>query len=195
VALAEQKEQQGLRLETLRVQRQADELKRQQEIENLRNKAIETRREQIEADLAKYKKIAFSKYAQEIKPTAWSALLASYPEAKGIPQYDENAFRKAVGLGSIHPAPMDSEYSASAAAASQTSGIGFLGDASFKRVKSRGSLTIGLDDAFPPMGFRTEDGTLIGFDIDAAEEVGKRLGIKINWQPTAWDGVMHSLNA
>ena len=71
----------------------------------------------------------------------------------------------------------------------------FAGDGSFKRVKTQGSLTIGLDDAFPPMGFRTDKGTLVGFDIDAAEEVGKRLGIKINWQPTAWDGVMHSLNA
>ena len=71
----------------------------------------------------------------------------------------------------------------------------FAGDGSFKRVKSQGHLTIGLDDAFPPMGFRTDKGALVGFDIDAAEEVGKRLGVKINWQPTAWDGVMHSLNA
>ncbi|MSM41478.1 MAG: transporter substrate-binding domain-containing protein [Geobacter sp.] len=71
----------------------------------------------------------------------------------------------------------------------------FAGDGSFKRVKSAGKLVIGLDDSFPPMGFRKEDGTLNGFDIDAAEELGKRLGIRIEWQPTAWDGVMHSLNA
>jgi polar amino acid transport system substrate-binding protein len=45
------------------------------------------------------------------------------------------------------------------------------------------------------MGFRLDDGTLTGFDIDAAEALGKRLGIKIKWQPTAWDGVIHSLNA
>lgn len=69
------------------------------------------------------------------------------------------------------------------------------GDGSFKRVKSQGVLTIGLDDAFPPMGYRTDKGELVGFDIDAAEEVGKRLGIKIKWQPTAWDGVIHSLNS
>ena len=71
----------------------------------------------------------------------------------------------------------------------------FAGDGSFKRVKTQGSLTIGLDDAFPPMGYRTDKGELVGFDIDAAEEVGKRLGIRINWQPTAWDGVIHSLNS
>lgn len=71
----------------------------------------------------------------------------------------------------------------------------FAADGSFKRVKSQGYMTIGLDDAFPPMGYRNDKGELIGFDIDAAEEVGKRLGIKIQWQPTAWAGVIHSLNS
>ncbi len=68
-------------------------------------------------------------------------------------------------------------------------------DSSWDKVKEKGVLVIGLDDAFPPMGFRLDDGTLTGFDIDAAEELGKRLGIEIKWQPTAWDGVIHSLNA
>ncbi|WP_320005808.1 amino acid ABC transporter substrate-binding protein [Maridesulfovibrio sp.] len=69
------------------------------------------------------------------------------------------------------------------------------GDGSLEKVQKAGKLTIGLDDTFAPMGFRKDDGTLVGFDIDAAEEVGKRLGIKIVWQPTAWSGVIHSLNA
>lgn len=68
-------------------------------------------------------------------------------------------------------------------------------DDSWNKVKESGKLRIGLDDAFPPMGFRLDDGKLVGFDVDAAEEVGKRLGIKIDWQPTAWDGVIHSLNS
>ena len=71
----------------------------------------------------------------------------------------------------------------------------FAADGSFSAVKNAGKLVIGLDDAFPPMGYRDAAGKLVGFDIDAAEEVGKRLGIKIEWQPTAWDGVIHSLNA
>ncbi|MBU1168589.1 MAG: amino acid ABC transporter substrate-binding protein [Proteobacteria bacterium] len=69
------------------------------------------------------------------------------------------------------------------------------GDASFDTIKAKGELRIGLDDSFPPMGYRIDDGTLTGFDIDAAEELGKRLGIKIVWTPTAWDGVIHALNS
>ncbi len=71
----------------------------------------------------------------------------------------------------------------------------FAGDGSWEKVQKSGKLAIGLDDSFPPMGYRQADGKLVGFDIDAAEEVGKRLGIKIEWQPTAWDGVIHSLDA
>ncbi|QJB57232.1 amino acid ABC transporter substrate-binding protein [Pseudodesulfovibrio sp. zrk46] len=71
----------------------------------------------------------------------------------------------------------------------------FAADGSWDRIKNAGQLVIGLDDAFPPMGFRDDKGTLIGFDIDAAEEVGKRLGIKIMWQPTEWKGVINSLYA
>ncbi|WP_320170604.1 amino acid ABC transporter substrate-binding protein [Maridesulfovibrio sp.] len=69
------------------------------------------------------------------------------------------------------------------------------GDGSLEKVKQAGQLVIGLDDTFAPMGFRQDDGTLVGFDVDAAEEVGKRMGIKIVWQPTEWSGVVHSLNA
>ena len=69
------------------------------------------------------------------------------------------------------------------------------GDGSWDRVKKEGKLVIGLDDSFPPMGFKKDDGKLAGFDIDAAEELGKRLGITIVWQPTAWDGVILSLDA
>lgn len=71
----------------------------------------------------------------------------------------------------------------------------YADDGSWEKVKKEGVLEIGLDDAFPPMGYRVEDGTLTGFDIDIAEELGKRLDIDIKWVPTAWDGVIHSLNS
>lgn len=99
LALAERKEQQGRRLEELRRQRETEELKRRQRIERLKNEAAEKRREQVEGDLAKYRKIAASTYAQDMKSAAWNALVANYPEAGGVSRYDEKAFRKALGLG------------------------------------------------------------------------------------------------
>lgn len=51
----------------------------------------------------------------------------------------------------------------------------------------RGKLVIGLDDSFPPMGFRNEDNEIVGFDIDVAAEVAKRLGVEFVAQPIVWD--------
>ncbi|KJS87860.1 MAG: hypothetical protein JM58_02795 [Peptococcaceae bacterium BICA1-8] len=69
------------------------------------------------------------------------------------------------------------------------------GDGSWERVTKAGKIVAGLDDNYPPMGFRDEKGQLTGFDIDMAKEMSKRLGIEIEWQPTAWDGVVASLKA
>ncbi len=46
---------------------------------------------------------------------------------------------------------------------------------------------MGLDDAFPPMGYRDDSGQLIGFDIDLAKEVCDRLGYELKLQPINWD--------
>lgn len=54
---------------------------------------------------------------------------------------------------------------------------------------------MGLDDTFAPMGFRDEKGQLIGFDIDLANEVSKRLGITIEFQPIDWSMKETELNA
>ncbi|MFZ5945290.1 MAG: transporter substrate-binding domain-containing protein [Bacillota bacterium] len=67
------------------------------------------------------------------------------------------------------------------------------GDGSWERVKKAGKIVAGLDDAYPPMGYRNDKGELIGFDIDMATEISKRIGVEIEWMPTEWNGVVASL--
>ncbi|MBO8127169.1 MAG: amino acid ABC transporter substrate-binding protein [Firmicutes bacterium] len=69
------------------------------------------------------------------------------------------------------------------------------GDGSLERVKKAGKLVIGIDDAYPPMEFRDENNQLVGFDIDLAREIGKRLGVEVEWVPTEWNGVILALNS
>lgn len=47
-------------------------------------------------------------------------------------------------------------------------------------------IVIGLDDNFPPMGFRNEANELVGFDIDMAKEAAKRLNIETEFKPIDW---------
>lgn len=47
-------------------------------------------------------------------------------------------------------------------------------------------IVVGLDDNFPPMGFRDEKNELVGFDIDMAKEAAKRLGVEVEFKPIDW---------
>lgn len=67
-------------------------------------------------------------------------------------------------------------------------------DESFNKVKASGELVLGLDDSFPPMGFRDKENNIVGFDIDLATEVCTRLGIKLKLQPISWDAKEQELN-
>lgn len=50
------------------------------------------------------------------------------------------------------------------------------------------TLIVGLDDSFPPMGFRDDNNEIVGFDVDLAKEAGKRMGYKeVKLQPIDWD--------
>lgn len=55
-----------------------------------------------------------------------------------------------------------------------------------KEENNENILTLGLDDSFPPMGFRNENNELVGFDIDLATEVCKKLGMTLKAQPISW---------
>lgn len=57
------------------------------------------------------------------------------------------------------------------------------------------TLIIGLDDTFAPMGFRNEKGEIVGFDIDLANAVGEKLGIKFEFKPINWDAKILDLNS
>jgi polar amino acid transport system substrate-binding protein len=56
------------------------------------------------------------------------------------------------------------------------------------------AIVVGLDDNFPPMGFRDEKNELVGFDIDLAKEAGKRLGAEVKFKPIDWNAKEAELN-
>ena len=61
------------------------------------------------------------------------------------------------------------------------------GDESLDYIMNNGKLILGLDETFPPMGFRDDKGEIVGFDIDLAKEVCTRLGVELVLQPISWD--------
>jgi len=73
-------------------------------------------------------------------------------------------------------------------------GSGSTEDSSLSDLKKRGVFVLGLDDSFPPLGFRDENNDIVGYDIDLAKEVAKRLGVEFKAQPIDWDAKEMELN-
>lgn len=68
------------------------------------------------------------------------------------------------------------------------------GDGSLDRVKEAGKIMVGLDDAYPPMGYRdTDTNEIIGFDIDMANAIGEKLGVPFEFVPADWNAIVPSL--
>lgn len=57
------------------------------------------------------------------------------------------------------------------------------------------TIVIGLDDNFPPMGFRDEKNEIVGFDIDMAREAARRLNLKAEFRPIDWSAKEAELNS
>lgn len=67
-------------------------------------------------------------------------------------------------------------------------------DDTLARVRAAGVLSVGNGGAFPPFEFM-QAGTLTGFDVDLGEELGKRMGLRIQWQVISFAGLIAALTS
>ncbi|ELR66074.1 Amino acid ABC transporter, periplasmic amino acid-binding protein [Photobacterium marinum] len=61
-------------------------------------------------------------------------------------------------------------------------------------IKERGTLRVGLS-TFVPWAMRDKQGELIGFEVDVARRLADDAGLKVEFIPTAWDGIIPALLA
>ena len=63
-----------------------------------------------------------------------------------------------------------------------------------EQIKERGTLRVGMS-TFVPWAMRNKQGELIGFEIDVAKRLAADSGLKVEFVPTAWDGIIPALLA
>lgn len=62
-----------------------------------------------------------------------------------------------------------------------------------QRIQKAGKLVVLVDATFKPMEFKDEKGEIVGFDVDLAKEIAKGLGVQLELQNIAWDGIFAAL--
>jgi len=96
---------------------------------------------------------------------------------------------------STQPSASQQAASSSASAAvSASAPASAATDTSLDTIKQKGEIVLGLDDSFPPMGFKDDTGNIVGFDIDLAKEVASRMKVQLKIQPIDWDAKEMELN-
>ncbi|ABS60905.1 basic amino acid ABC transporter substrate-binding protein [Fervidobacterium nodosum] len=61
------------------------------------------------------------------------------------------------------------------------------------QIKQRGKLIVGTEPTFPPFEFVDEKNQVVGFDIDIAMELAKRLGVKLEIVSLPFDSLIPAL--
>ncbi len=80
-----------------------------------------------------------------------------------------------------------------AAFAVAISGAAYADDA-LAKVKAAGVLKVGTETEFAPFDY-IDAGQHVGLNVDLFDEIGKELGVKIEWVTLPWDGVLPGLEA
>lgn len=70
-----------------------------------------------------------------------------------------------------------------------------VSDDSFARVREAGVLKVGTEGTYAPYSYHAEDGSLTGFDVEVAELVARKLGVKAEFVETKWDAMIAGLDA
>lgn len=63
------------------------------------------------------------------------------------------------------------------------------------KVQEKGELLVGTEGTYPPFTYHDESGKLTGFDVEIAEEVASRLGVKAKFMETQWDAIFAGLDS
>lgn len=57
------------------------------------------------------------------------------------------------------------------------------------------SISFAGSGGYPPFNYLLDNGTVVGFDVDVAAEIAARMGMKLEYVTTAWDGIIEGLRA
>ncbi len=57
------------------------------------------------------------------------------------------------------------------------------------KIMTAGKIVVSTDPNYAPQSFLNPDGTFQGFDIDVANEIGKRLGVTVEFTTPGWDTI------
>jgi polar amino acid transport system substrate-binding protein len=60
-------------------------------------------------------------------------------------------------------------------------------------IKSSGTITVGMDNTYPPNEYKDDNGQPVGWEVDLANAIGQKLGVKTNFAIAKFDNIIPSI--
>ncbi len=73
-------------------------------------------------------------------------------------------------------------------------GLASAQDKDLAAIQKAGVWKVGTEGTYPPFTFHDASGALVGFDVEIARELGKKLGVKTEFVEGKWDGLIAGLD-
>ena len=70
-----------------------------------------------------------------------------------------------------------------------------LAQTALDEIKSAGALRVGTEGTYAPFSFHDASGALVGFDVEIAREIAKRIGVEAQFVEGPWDGLIAGIDA
>ena len=78
---------------------------------------------------------------------------------------------------------------------SSKTGDNSAAETTFKAIKSNGYITFATEGTYAPYSFHDDKNNLVGYDVEIAQAIAKKLGVEARFTETKWDGIIAGLDA
>lgn len=62
-------------------------------------------------------------------------------------------------------------------------------------IQAKGEITIAMEGTWAPWTYHDADGTLVGYDVEVAQNIAEKLGVKANFVEGEWNGLLAGLDS
>lgn len=63
------------------------------------------------------------------------------------------------------------------------------------QIKEKGEMTIATEGTWAPWTFHDESDKLVGFDVEVAQKIAEKIGVKANFVEVEWDGIFAGIDS
>ncbi|MBO5208251.1 MAG: transporter substrate-binding domain-containing protein [Lachnospiraceae bacterium] len=62
-------------------------------------------------------------------------------------------------------------------------------------IQKAGKILVGIEGTYPPFTYHDDDGTLVGYDVEVAQEIAKYIGVEVEFVESDWDSLLAGLDS